>query len=127
VAAQSARVGPAHLTLGLLTEPDAVAAKAFVTAGVALETVDAAARRHLPAPAAPAPEIVPYDDAAKRVLEQTLAEALGLRHNYIGTEHLLLALLEAEADTPGPLAEVGLDRATLEPIILAALAPSRGT
>ena len=42
------------------------------------------------------PELVPYGPAAKKVLELTFREALRLGHNYIGTEHVLLALLEAE-------------------------------
>ncbi|SIR76272.1 Clp protease N-terminal domain-containing protein [Williamsia sterculiae] len=35
---------------------------------------------------------VPYDDAAKVVLEDTVQIALRLGHNYVGTEHLLIAL-----------------------------------
>ena len=42
-----------------------------------------------------APELVPYDAAAK-ALELTFREALRLGHNYVGTEHMLLALLELE-------------------------------
>ena len=49
---------------------------------------------------------------AKKVLELTFREALRLGHNYIGTEHILLALLEHE-DGDGPLhsAGIGKDRA----------------
>jgi ATP-dependent Clp protease ATP-binding subunit ClpA len=36
---------------------------------------------------------VPFSCRAKKVLELSLREALALRHNYIGTEHILLALL----------------------------------
>jgi len=35
----------------------------------------------------------PYTPRAKKVLELSLREALQLGHNYVGTEHLLLALL----------------------------------
>ena len=35
---------------------------------------------------------LPFDHDAKAVLARSLREALELRHNYIGTEHLLLAL-----------------------------------
>ncbi len=36
---------------------------------------------------------IPFSPRAKKVLEMSLREALGLRHNYIGTEHVLLAAL----------------------------------
>jgi len=36
---------------------------------------------------------IPFTRRSKRVLEQSLREAIGLRHNYIGTEHILLGLL----------------------------------
>jgi ATP-dependent Clp protease ATP-binding subunit ClpA len=64
--------------------------------------------------------MVPFDDHAKAVLEATFREALRLGHNYIGTEHILLALLDAE-DGTGVLAGLGLDRARAEADMLAAL------
>jgi ATP-dependent Clp protease ATP-binding subunit ClpA len=55
-----------------------------------------------------------FSRAAKKVLELALREALALRHNYIGTEHLLLGLARCDdrviKDT---LADCGLDRAAL--------------
>jgi ATP-dependent Clp protease ATP-binding subunit ClpC len=36
---------------------------------------------------------LPFSSPAKKVLEQALREALALKHNYIGTEHILLGLL----------------------------------
>ena len=71
------------------------------------------------------PALIPYDARARKVLELTFREALRLGHNYIGTEHILLALLEAE-DGDGPLAGLGVDKATTEAGIseqLSALAP----
>jgi ATP-dependent Clp protease ATP-binding subunit ClpA len=35
---------------------------------------------------------IPFGDDAKRVMERSLREALKLKHNYIGTEHMLLAI-----------------------------------
>ncbi|MEZ5219788.1 MAG: Clp protease N-terminal domain-containing protein [Ilumatobacteraceae bacterium] len=104
-------VQPEHLVLGLLTEPDAIAAKAIAEQASADE-VRAAMAAALPAPGAPRDGLVPYSDAAKKVLELTAREALRLGHNYIGTEHLLLALLGDEAD--GPLPALGLDRSRAE-------------
>lgn len=39
------------------------------------------------------PELIPYDTDSRKVLELTFREALRLGHNYVGTEHILLALL----------------------------------
>jgi ATP-dependent Clp protease ATP-binding subunit ClpA len=55
------------------------------------------------------------------VLELTFREALRLGHNYIGTEHLLLALLELE-DGAGPLHRTGVDKVRVEVDLAAALA-----
>lgn len=67
----------------------------------------------LPPPAAEMPALVPFDTAAKKVLELTFREALRLGHNYVGTEHILLALLEHE-DGTGVLTGLGLDKSTAE-------------
>jgi hypothetical protein len=39
------------------------------------------------------PVHVPFAQDCKRVLEETLDQALGLGHNYIGTEHILLGIM----------------------------------
>ncbi|MFB7499756.1 Clp protease N-terminal domain-containing protein [Streptomyces sp. NPDC056161] len=107
---------PEHLVLGLLTEPDALAAKAITAQGVSLEEVGAAARAALPPAAGRTPELVPYSAGAKKVLELTFREALRLGHNYIGTEHILLALLEHE-NGQGVLNGLGITKATSEQYI----------
>ncbi|WP_189709297.1 Clp protease N-terminal domain-containing protein, partial [Streptomyces anandii] len=123
-AAKSARSQeglPAHLVLGLLTEPEALAAKAVQEQGVTLDTVREAATAALPPASADAPELVPYGPAAKKALELTFREALRLGHNYIGTEHILLALLELE-NGEGPLSGLGLTKARTEEYVTATLA-----
>ncbi len=104
-------VQPEHLVLGLLTEPDAIAAKAMAQQ-TALDGVREAMIAALPPRGDVGDGLVPYDDDAKKVLELTFREALRLGHNYIGTEHILLALLDDQPD--GHLASVGLNKATIE-------------
>lgn len=120
-AASNSEVRPEHLVLGLLSEPDALAAKAIVAQGVSLETVRRAVAATLPPAADQVPEVIPYDSGARKALELTFREALRMGHNYVGTEHILLALLELE-DGAGVLAGVGVDKATAEANITAALA-----
>ncbi len=59
------------------------------------------------------PELIPYGPAAKKVLELTFREALRLGHHYIGTEHILLALLEYENGN-GVLSGLGIDKTAAE-------------
>ncbi|MYY86194.1 MULTISPECIES: Clp protease N-terminal domain-containing protein [unclassified Streptomyces] len=110
-----------HLVLGLLSEPDALAARAIVAQGISLEDVRHAAVASLPATASEVPALVPYSVDSRKVLELTFREALRLGHNYIGTEHLLLALMEHEDDT-GPLTALGLDKTAATTWITEALA-----
>ncbi|MFH8607249.1 Clp protease N-terminal domain-containing protein [Streptomyces sp. NPDC018029] len=107
-----AEVRTEHLLLGLLSEPEAVGARAITAQGVSLDDVRAAAVEALPAPAAEVPALVPYDASSRKVLELTFREALRLGHNYVGTEHLLLALLEHE-DGTGPLSGLGIEKASM--------------
>jgi hypothetical protein len=111
--ARNAEGVPEHLVLGLLAEPDGLAAKALVEQGVSLDTVREAATAALPPAVEEAPELVPYGQAAKKVLELTFREALRLGHNYIGTEHILLALLEHE-NGEGVLSSLGIDKERTE-------------
>jgi hypothetical protein len=120
-AAGNSEIRPEHLVLGLLGEPDAIAAKAIVAQGVPLETVRQVAAATLPPPAGQVPDLVPFDPRARKALELTFRQALRLGHNYIGTEHILLALLELD-DGTGVLAGLGVDKATAEAAIAAAIA-----
>jgi len=114
-------IGTAHLVLGLLKEPEGLAAKAIVSLGVSLENVRRIVGGSLPAPTDQLPALIPFDAQAKKALELTLREALRLGHNYVGTEHILLALLELE-DGSGQLAGLGIDKAAVEAEISKALA-----
>jgi hypothetical protein len=119
-AAGNDQIRPEHLVLGLLADPDALAAKAIVAQGVSLKTARQAITAALPA-AGQVPALIPFDPQAKKALELTFREALRMGHNYIGTEHILLALLELENGT-GVLTELGLDKTAAEAYVTAAVA-----
>jgi ATP-dependent Clp protease ATP-binding subunit ClpA len=63
-----------------------------------------------------------WSRASKKVLELSLREAISLRHNYIGTEHLLLGLARGGdrvvADT---FAAAGVSHSTLREAVAAAV------
>jgi hypothetical protein len=119
-AAGNAEIRPDHLVLGLLGEPDSLAAKAIVAQGVSLDTVRRTAAKTLPPAVDEVPELIPFDTRAKKALELTFRQALRMGHNYIGTEHVLIALLELE-DGTGVLAGLGVDKDAAEATILEAL------
>ena len=86
-------VGSEHLLLGLIQEGNSAASKALVQLGIT--QADVAAR---------ADELVGHGDyhftdsfgytpRTKKILELSLYEAKSLKNSYIGTEHILLAVL----------------------------------
>jgi ATP-dependent Clp protease ATP-binding subunit ClpC len=106
----ASHVGTEHLLLGLVRENEGVAAQVLQKMGVNLAKVRAEIESEIePAnePTAPEPKLTPK---AKRVLELAADEARRMRHNYIGTEHLLLALLrEKDGLAAKVLRKLGLD------------------
>jgi len=120
-AAANDHIAPVHLVLGLLAEEQSLGAKAIVDQGVSLDSARQAAVAAVPAAASSVPELIPYDSAAQQVLELTFNEALRLGHNYIGTEHLLLALLEQE-NGAGILTGLGISKEGTDEKLAAALA-----
>ncbi|MFE2121764.1 Clp protease N-terminal domain-containing protein [Rhodococcus aetherivorans] len=120
-AAGNAEITCEHLVLGLLSEPDALAVRALVAQDVSPDAVRRAVVEKLPPAAGDVPDLIPYDARARKALELTFRQALRLGHNYIGTEHILLALLEYE-DGNGVLTGLGVDRTAAEAHVAAAVA-----
>jgi ClpA/ClpB-like protein len=85
-------IGTEHVLLGLCADPDSLAAKALAELAGSLDRVRESTEAKLgdPSPVTAKPR---YTLRARAALEQTLAEAINLGHNYIGTEHMLLGLL----------------------------------
>ncbi|MFG1992344.1 Clp protease N-terminal domain-containing protein [Actinoplanes sp. NPDC048988] len=115
----NAQISVAHLLLGLVADPSALGARAIVAQGVTLDTVREVATKTLPAAAESVPALIPFDAHAKKALELTFREALRLNHTHVGTEHILLALLELE-DGTGVLAGLGVTKPTAETAVIAA-------
>jgi hypothetical protein len=116
-AAGNPEILPTHLVLGLVTESHGLAAQLMVAAGPSLDDVRNAALAALPPSVGEVDALIPYAETARAVLELTFREALRLGHNYIGTEHLLLALLETERED-GILRRLGLGKDRTEAMLL---------
>ena len=122
-AAGNAEITEGHLLLGLLGDPAALATPLLRAQNLTADAVRAAVR--LGPPAEEVPALIPFSATARTTLEQTFATALRLGHNYIGTEHMLLALLDTE-DADGPLHRLGVDKNRAEADLagmLAAITP----
>src|SRR3954452_7842146 len=115
--AGAATMGPEYLALGLVEDPTATAVRVISGQGVGPDAGRAAAPPAAPAePPAEPPSVVPYNAAGKKALELGYRESLRLGHPHVGTEHLLLGLLEQENGT-GPLSRLGLTKARSEELI----------
>jgi len=86
-------IGTEHLLLGLIHEQEGVAARAIVSLGLTLEMAREQVRALVGAGKSTPTGHIPFTPPAKKVLELSLREALALKKEYIGTEHILLGLL----------------------------------
>jgi len=119
-AAGNAEISTTHLALGLLDQTGSVGANAIAAQNIDLTDAMERMRGELPPSDDDVPALVPFDVDARKALELTYREALRLGHNYVGTEHILLALLSAEED--GPLASLGVEPVAAEACIAQELA-----
>lgn len=104
------QIGPEHILLALL-QTDGLAAQILDSLGVDRAQARRSVEERTGTGSTPSPEgHIPFAKGSKKVLEYSLREALGLGHNYIGTEHILLGVLrEAEADPEAAAAALKVD------------------
>jgi ATP-dependent Clp protease ATP-binding subunit ClpA len=92
-------IGTEHILLGLLGEDEGVAAAALAASGVTLEAARARVEQEVGRGDSTPSGHIPFTPSAKRLLELALRQSLALGHGYIGTEHVLLGLLEEGSGT----------------------------
>lgn len=103
-------IGTEHILLGLLREADGAGAKALIALGVNLEEARGAIETIIGRGVTLPEGHIPFTPRAKKILEYGLREALQLGSKHIGTEHMLLGLLQ-EGDGVGAqvLLKMGVD------------------
>jgi hypothetical protein len=122
-------IGTEHLLLGLVKEGSGVAANVLKNLNVDLRKVRSEAEKL----AQSGPEMVtlgrlPQTPRAKRVIELAMEEARHLRHNYVGTEHILLGLLREEKGVAAQvLMNLGLNLEAVRGEVLSLLGRPHGT
>ncbi|GAA5184156.1 Clp protease N-terminal domain-containing protein [Rugosimonospora acidiphila] len=97
------QVDTEHLLLGLLGEEEGLGAKAVIEIVGSRDAAERAVLTRLAPGSENPPAHIPFTELSKTVLREALNVALEMRHNYIGTEHILLGLLRT---TDGKAAEL---------------------
>ncbi|WP_051751413.1 Clp protease N-terminal domain-containing protein [Streptosporangium amethystogenes] len=86
-------IGTEHILLGLVLEQDGVAGRALRALDIDGERIRNDVEEIIGRGDETPGSHIPFTPHAKKVLELSLREALGLHHTYIGTEHILLGLI----------------------------------
>ena len=105
-------VGTEHLLLGLVKEGEGVAVAVLRSMGVDLENLSTSIEKTITSAGGMMTigQMLPFTPRAKKVLEIAANEARTMSHKYIGTEHLLLALMkDAESAAANALVAAGLE------------------
>ena len=118
-------VGTVHLLLGILALGDGVAVEVLKSMGVNLKQLRLEVEKSFSGTGSQAVAGVrPLTPRLRKVIELAAAEARNMNYNFIGTEHLLLALLrEGEGKAARMLRNLGADIEQVEKCIVEALDP----
>jgi hypothetical protein len=104
-------VGTEHLLLALFEPPESVAARVLSESGVARAAAQEQILMVMERGTNTDEQVRPFTVRAVAALRDAVEEALQQGHNYIGTEHILLALSrEGDAVAPRVLAALGVSR-----------------
>lgn len=125
-----AYVGTEHILLALARQEDAVSAKVLANLGADIDTlrtevnkfVQLGARATRLGRASPLPRM----PRVERAMQYAKEEARTLGHDYIGTEHILLALLrDKDSVAAQVLAELGITQTQIRTQVLTFVQPGR--
>ena len=116
-------IGTEHLLLGVIREGEGVAANVLRRMDLDFDRIQKAVEDSVTAPMGPVSiGEIPFTPRAKKVLELSIDEARLHNHNYVGTEHLLLALIrEGEGVAARVLNELGADHEAVKREVMKAL------
>ena len=111
-------IGTEHILLGLLGEPESIGGQVLAGFGLTLDGVRGEVVEKIGRGKSAPSGHIPFTPRAKKTLELSLREALSIKHNYIGTEHILLGLMR---EGEGVAAQILRDHADLLEIRAAVL------
>ena len=111
-------IGTEHILLGLLGEPESIGGQVLAGFGLTRDGVREEVVEKIGRGKSTPSGHIPFTPRAKKTLELSLREALSIKHNYIGTEHILLGLIR---EGEGVAAQILRDHADLLEIRAAVL------
>ena len=118
-------IGTEHILLGLLGEPESIGGTVLASFGMTRDSARAEVERGVGrGKKAPAGHI-PFTPRAKKTLELSLREALAIKHNYIGTEHILLGLIREGEGVAAQIMRNHADLAEIRAAVLSAVSATR--
>lgn len=119
-------LGPAHLLLGLIAEGQCVATEALRVLDVDLDKIRGEVRTRIGKGSESDRSVGrrAQTKEMKDVVAVAIAEARKFGHRYVGTEHLMLALLQVEGGIPAKVLREHVDVDTLREKTLAILQSS---
>ena len=98
-------IGTEHLLLGVMAEPDGIAAQAVAELGIGLEGARQEMQKIVGQEEQSGSTEIGLTPRAKQAIVASVNEATRLRHGYIGTEHLLLGLMSDEHSVSARICE----------------------
>jgi excisionase family DNA binding protein len=123
-----AQIGPEHILLGLIRASDGVAFHVLDNLGFKIHDARKAVEAIVGIGTETEQQSRDLSDEARTIVELAVDEAAQLKHHYIGTEHLLLALTrESEGNAARVLAHLELPAAQVRDAVLLALKMGPGS
>jgi ATP-dependent Clp protease ATP-binding subunit ClpC len=121
-------IGTEHLLLGIIREGEGIAAQALQRLGIDFDQIQQAVEDMVTTQSGTLTiGEIPFTPRAKRVLELSIDEARLHNHNYVGTEHLLLALIrEGEGVAARVLTDLGADHEKVKKEVMKLLGGQKG-
>jgi ATP-dependent Clp protease ATP-binding subunit ClpA len=119
-------IGTEHLLLAL-SDGDGVAARALERVGFDRGRFQRAVLDEIGSTFAPPQGNLPFTPRVKNALSQSLGQSMSMGHDYIGTEHLLLGLLEDDSSLATKLAtEQGIAATKVKAAVIQVLVGRQG-
>jgi len=112
-------VGTEQLFLGVIGEGVGMGSKCLKSLGVTLKSARKEVEKYIGRGTGFVASEIPFTPRAKRVLEMAVQEGKDLGQNYVGTEHILLALIgEDDGVAIRTIENMGLDLSEIRTVIL---------
>ena len=120
-------IGSEHILIGLIKEGSGIGANALIERGVTENDIDSLIRSEIGVgnPTRLSPD--DFTPRLKRILEMSFQIARGMRHSFVSTEHILIALVnEGDSYAVKFLNELGVDERQLIEEIATSISESEG-